>query len=115
MHCGDVGATLEPNGNVLILTQGAKNQTASAFVEYIPTPNSIGSFGPVLAGAPAVSGCNLTRMLLLPNGHGLIFVASSGNCYDLTFSTGGNPSWAPTITSFPATVEVNTTVPLSGI
>jgi hypothetical protein len=105
----DVGAILEPNGKVFLLAQGVK--TPSAFVEFDPVQNA---FGPPLPGAPNVSANNATRMLVLPNGHGLIVVALSGACYDLTFSTGGNASWAPTITSFPATVTIGSTVTLAG-
>jgi hypothetical protein len=52
-------------------------------------------------------------MLLLPNGHGLVSL-SNGTWYDVTFSPGYDASWAPTITSFPETVTVNSTVTLAG-
>lgn len=109
----DVPAMLEPNGKVLLLTQG-KKLTQWAWVEYEPVHNKLGKFGPILTGGPSVSGCNLTRMLLLPNGHGLVAVAYSGECYDLTFSHGHDPSWAPTIISFPSNVVTGTTVALKG-
>ena len=104
----DVGAILEPNGKVLLLASGVN--TPSAFVEY----NPVHGFGPLLPGAPNSSGNDTTRMLLLPNGHGLIAFAYSGTWYDLTFDPGGHASWAPTITSFPATVITGTTVTLAG-
>jgi hypothetical protein len=109
LYAADVGAILEPNGKVFLLAAGIN--TASAFVEFDPALNT---FGPLLSGAPPVSARDVTRMLLLPNGHGLISVALSGDYYDLTFSKGGNPSWEPTITSFPATVTIGSTVTLSG-
>jgi hypothetical protein len=115
LRAADVGALLESNGKVLLLAQGEKKPdnkyTPSAFVEYDPVKNA---FGPILADAPAVSANDTTRMLLLPNGHGLISVALSGNWYDLTFSSGDKASWAPTITSFPAAVVPGTTVTLAG-
>jgi hypothetical protein len=114
LRAADVPAMLEPNGKVLVLTQG-KN-TPSAFVEYNPHDTSShphGSFT-ILPGAPTCSECNVTRMLLLPNGHGLISVANSGNWYDLKFDTGGHASWAPAITSFPHKVQSGSTVTLAG-
>jgi hypothetical protein len=105
----DVGAILEPNGKVFLLAAGLN--TASAFVEYDPALNA---FGPILTDTPVVSARDVTRMLLLPDGHGLISIALSGDYYDLTFSKGGDASWAPTITSFPATVKTGSTVTLSG-
>jgi hypothetical protein len=116
LGAADVGAILEPNGKVLLLVQGLRKatdkrgHTPSAFVEYDP----VHGFGPLLRGAPNSSSNNVTRMLLLPNGHGLIIVAQSGKCYDLTFDEGGDASWAPTITSFPGTVITGTTVTLAG-
>ena len=116
LGAADVGAILEPNGKVFLLVQGVRKpndrrgHTPSAFVEYDPNHG----FGPLLPRAPKVSENNATRMLLLPNGHGLIVVALSGKCYDLTFDAGGHASWAPTITSFPATVITGTTVTLAG-
>lgn len=116
LGAADVGAILEPNGKVLLLVQGLRKSndprghTPSAFVEY----DTVHGFGPLLPGAPESTSNNVTRMLLLPNGHGLIVIAQSGECYDLTFDEGGDASWAPTITSFPATVIAGTTVALAG-
>jgi hypothetical protein len=115
LWAADTGAILEPNGKVLLLTQTTgtkKTPGLTAFVEY--DPNNKKKPFVVLPGAPAVSAVNATRMLLLPNGHGLIVVANSGNCYDLIFDEGGDASWAPTITSFPATVITGATVTLAG-
>jgi hypothetical protein len=109
LFAADVSAILESNGKVFLLTQGAN--TPSAFVEYDPVQNV---FSPILPGAPSVSACNVTRILLLPNGRGLIVVAQSGACYELTFSDSGDPSWAPTITSFPSSVIPGKTVTLAG-
>jgi hypothetical protein len=109
LTAADVGALLESNGKVLVLASGT--HTPSTFVEYDPSQNA---FGPILPGTPSVSARDVTRMLLLPNGHGLISVAMSGDWYDLTFTSGGKAPWAPTITSFPATVTPDTTVTLAG-
>ena len=115
LRAADVGALLESNGKVLLLAQGAKQKrkghTPSAFVEYDPVKNA---FSGILPGTPAVSENNVTRMLLLPNGHGLISVARSGNWYDLTFTSGEKTAWRPTITYFPAAVVPGTTVTLAG-
>lgn len=109
LRAADVPAMLEPNGKVLLLTQGKK--TASAFVEYDPVHNA---FGTILKGAPRASQCNVTRFLLLPSGQGLVVVAGSGECYALTFSGDIDPSWAPKITSFPSSVTPGDTVTLAG-
>jgi hypothetical protein len=110
----DVGAILEPNGKVFVLTSG-KN-TLSAFVEYDPVHNTctVVYDTPTIIGALNIGALNVCRMLLLPNGHGLI-AFSNGACYDLTFDSGGDASWAPAITSFPPTVVLNTTVTLAGV
>lgn len=107
---GDCSAILEPNGKVFLLADPQSGGYSSAFVEYDP----VQQFGPILAGTPTADARDLTRMLLLPNGHGLVSVATSGEWYDVTFSPGFDPSWAPTIISFPTTVTVGTTVTLSG-
>jgi hypothetical protein len=106
----DVPALLEPNGRVLVVGQGATSASAQ-FIEYVPASNSfalVGSYGP--------SGFNdneYVRMLLLPNGHALVSFWS-GQWFDVAFSTGPEPQWAPTITSFPSTVDQSATVTLSG-
>jgi hypothetical protein len=56
-------------------------------------------------------------MLLLPNGRGLVSLATTG-WYEVEFSRADFVSllsWTPTITSFPATVIANQTVTLAGI
>ena len=110
LFAADVPAMLEPSGKVLVLTQGNAN-TSSFWVEYDPVQNG---FSEILAGAPSVSGCDTTRMLTLPSGRGLVAVAYSGVVYELTFSGTSDPSWAPTITSFPSKVYTCTTVTLKG-
>jgi hypothetical protein len=107
---GDCSAILEPNGKVFLLADPQLSTFSSAFLEY----DSVQQFGPILPGTPTASERDLTRILLLPNGHGLISIAASGEWYDLTFTPGSDPTWAPTITSFPETVTVGTTVTLSG-
>jgi FG-GAP-like repeat len=118
LFAADVPAMLEPTGKVLVLTQG--EYTPSAWVEYDPVQNNFsqfpiqGGFSQVIPGAPSVSGCDETRMLTLPSGRGLVAVADSGVVYEVTFSGSSDPSWAPTITSFPSKVFTCTTVTLKG-
>jgi hypothetical protein len=105
----DVPAILEPNGKVLLVASTGPN-TPTTLLEYDPVPVP-GAFSLVDNAPPdADQGCAL---LLLPNGHGLVS-CGSGNWYDVAFTPGGDPSWAPTITSFPAVVGGGSTVPLWG-
>jgi hypothetical protein len=103
----DVPAILEPNGMVFLAAAGAK--TPTTFLEYDPVANQF----TIVAGAPEGGDNEYCRMLLLPNGHGLVSV-STGSWYDVEFQTGGDASWAPTITCFPPTVARNDTVTLAG-
>jgi hypothetical protein len=103
----DVPAILEPNGKVFFVAAGSK--TPTLWCEYDPDLNEFS----IVPDAPAGGDNELCRMLLLPNGHGLVAV-STGSWYDVTFSAGGSQSWAPTITDFPSAVSVNSTVTLSG-
>ena len=102
----DVPAILEPNGKVLLAVGGPGFPTT--LLEYDPVLNAFS----LVDNAPpdASQGCAL---LLLPNGHGLVSFGS-GNWYDVTFTPGGDPSWAPTIISFPTMVVGNSTVTLRG-
>ena len=81
--CTDSTAILEPNGKVFVVTWwgtgGAQNQGIVVFVEYDPFPNSpIGTCAPV-NGAPNTTNREAAKMLLLPNGHGLVWVAEPTN------------------------------------
>lgn len=102
----DVPAILEPNGAVLLAASGAN--TSTTFLEFDPV---IGWSS--VNGAPTSSDQEPTRMLLLPSGRGLVSMSTS-EWYEVEFSPGGDPSWAPSITSFPATVVSNETVTLAG-
>ena len=103
----DVPAILEPNGAVLLVASGAN--TSTTFLEFDPV---IGWSS--VNGAPTSNDQEPTRMLLLPSGRGLVSMSTS-EWYEVEFSPGGDPSWAPSITSFPATVVSNETVTLAGI
>lgn len=103
----DVSAILEPNGLVFLVVSGAN--TPTTFVEYDPVANRFN----LVANVPNAGDNEYVRTLLLPNGHGLVST-SSGTWYDVQFRAGGQGSWAPVITSFPAAVTVNTTVTLAG-
>lgn len=109
----DVAAILQPNGKVLVMTQGI--QTAAVFVEYDPATNTFAVLGPAPAGNYqfSVGGAGDARFLMLPNGH-ILFSFTSGGWYDLTCEPVGQAAWAPTITSFPSSVKVGTTVTLHG-
>jgi hypothetical protein len=104
----DVPAILEPNGMVFLVADGA--HTPTLFLEYNPMINGFS----IVPGAPDGGNREYCRMLLLPNGHGLVSLYPSGSWYDVQFRSGGDPSWAPTITRFPVTVAQNTTVRLEG-
>jgi hypothetical protein len=104
----DDGAILESNGKVLL--QAGAPSLNSAFVEFDPTENAIS----LVPNQPNSSGARtMCRMLLLPDGHGLVSFEDLG-WYDLTFSGNVNPAWAPTITSFPSLVTTGATVTLAG-
>ena len=107
-----------PNGKVLLLIGGietkGKPHTPSAFVEYDPSQDKPHGTYAVVDNAPtSVGGLDQARMLLLPNGHGLVAL-DTGDWYDLTFDSGGDASWAPTISSFPAQIVADSTVTLAG-
>lgn len=107
--CTDTSAILEPNGKVFVVTwSGTKGVV---FLEYDPGSNQV----TVVDGAPSTTNREAAKMLLLPNGHGLVWVADPTNAlFDLAFDSGAQTSWAPKITSFPSTVSWNQTVTLTG-
>lgn len=103
----DVPAILEPNGQVLLVASGAV--APSQFIEYLPPSNSFSA----VAGTPTGFNREYARMLLLPNGHGLVSLIN-GEWLDLQFAPGGEAQWAPTITSLLSTVFAGDTVTLGG-
>jgi hypothetical protein len=107
--CTDTSAILEPNGKVfLVAWSGTKGVV---FLEYDPGRNQF----TVVDGAPNTTNREAAKMLLLPNGHGLVWVAEPTNAlYDLAFDSGAQASWAPKITSFPSRAEQSQTVTLTG-
>ncbi len=107
LAAADVPAILEPNGMVFLVASGPK--TSTLFLEYDPIPNGFA----IVNGAPDGANREYCRTLLLPDGHGLVAL-SNGAWYDVTFRLGGDASWAPAITSFPATIARNSTVQLAG-
>jgi hypothetical protein len=106
----DSSAILEPNGKVfLVAWWGTKGIVV--FLEYDPVKNQFTLVG----GAPNTTNREAAKMLLLPNGHGIVWIAEPTNAlYDLTFDSGAQSSWAPTITCFPPTAARNQTVTLIG-
>src|ERR1022692_344433 len=110
----DSSAILEPNGKVfLVAWWGTKGVVV--FLEYDPVRNQFN----VIDGVPRTANREATKMLLLPSGHGLVSISKlaqndDNGLYDVTFDSGAQASWAPTITSFPATVNSNSTVSLAG-
>jgi hypothetical protein len=108
--CTDTSAILEPNGKVFVVTWWG-TMGIVVFLEYDPGRNQF----TVADGAPSTTNREAAKMLLLPNGHGLVWVADPTNAlYDLTFDSGAQASWAPKITSFPSTAERSHTVTLTG-
>jgi hypothetical protein len=108
-YASDAPALLEPNGKVLLVAAIPPAQAGTLFVEYDPLTNSF----EVLAGAPDPGPAQNCRMLLLPDGRGLISTYS-GNWYVATFDVGAHTSWAPTIDSFPTDLTEGQTVTLTG-
>ena len=113
--CNDSSAILEPNGKVLVVTWWGTKGTV-VFLEYDPVRNGYIA----VAGASRTANREATKMLLLPNGHGLVSISklASGDdngLYDVQFASGVQAAWAPAITSFPAEVVRNQTVTLSGM
>jgi hypothetical protein len=116
--CNDTSAILEPNGKVLVVTWWGTARAGAGivvFLEYDPVKNKF----IVLDGAPKTANREATKMLLLPNGHGLVSISSlatgdDNGLYDTMFDSGAQPSWAPTISCFPPTAARNQTVTLIG-
>jgi hypothetical protein len=102
----DTPAILEPNGSVLVLTKGP---IKPVFIEYDPVPNE----NTPDTTAPFAGAYEYCRMLLLPNGHGLVSL-STAQWFDVEFSAGAKSSWAPSITSFPRIVTPNSKAILAG-
>lgn len=112
--CTDSSAILEPNGKVFVVTWG--NTNGVVFVEYDPFTSSGQNPFTVVSGAPSTTNREAAKMLLLPNGHGMVWVAEPTNAlFDVAFDSGAQTSWAPQISSFPSTVSWSQTVTLAGI
>jgi hypothetical protein len=112
--CTDSTAILEPNGKVFVVTWGGTNGVV--FVEYDPFTSSGQNPFTVVSGAPFTTNREAAKMLLLPNGHGMVWVAEPTNAlFDMAFDSGAQTSWAPQISSFPSTAWLGQTVTLAGI
>jgi hypothetical protein len=112
--CNDSSAILEPNGKVFVVTWWGTKGTV-VFLEYDPVRNGYIA----VAGAPRTANREAARMLLLPNGHGLVSISrlapgDDNGLYDVQFASGAQAAWAPAITSFPAKALRKQTVTLSG-
>jgi hypothetical protein len=105
----DAPAILEPNGKILLVVATNETTFPFALLEYDPVLNAFFT----VDNAPPGATLGNPALLLLPNGHGLVSF-NDGTWYDAAFTPGGNPSWAPTITSFPGLVAGNSTVTLAG-
>ena len=94
---GDAPACLLPDGNVLI-------EANNGFYEFDGTNlNQVTS---------ASQGAYAGRLLALPNGQ-VLFTAGGAEIYTPASGT-TNPAWAPSITSFPATIGPGATYSISG-
>jgi hypothetical protein len=112
--CNDSTAILEPNGKVLVATWWG-GPGSVVFLEYDPPRNE---YIPVI-GAPRTANREATKMLLLPNGHGLVSISKlapgdDNGLYDVPFASSDTATWAPVITSFPTTAAPKQTVKLTG-
>ena len=85
----DCSAILEPSGAVLLVAWSSV--WSVVFLNYNPDQNTFA----LVDGAPATTNWEATKMLLLPNGHGLVSTVEEG-LYDVMFSPGKGASWAPT-------------------
>jgi hypothetical protein len=94
---GDAPACLLPDGNVLV-------EGGSGFYEFDGT-----NLNQVTTASQAA---DAGRLLLLPNGQ-VLFTAGAAQIYTPASGT-PNPAWAPTITSFPATIGPGATYAISG-
>jgi hypothetical protein len=101
--CNDSSAILEPNGKVLVATWWGTARAGAGIVVFVEYDSVRNNFV-VLSGTPKTANREATYMLLLPNGHGLVSISSlaqgdDNGLYDVTFDSGGQAAWAPTITS----------------
>jgi len=107
----DGPAALLPNGHVLMMTSNINPcieppadfyEFDGTFINRVPGPPNAGN-------EVSFDG----RMVELPSGH--IFFTDGSSDVEIFFPTGGPlASWAPSITSFPATVKLGTTYTISG-
>jgi hypothetical protein len=109
-YAADSPALLQPNGKVLLVGAYGGATPGNLFLEYDPFADAFA----VLAGAPDPNACQECRMLLLPDGSGLVSTLS-GTWYLATFDPGPRPEWGPTITSFPIHLVDGETATLTGL
>jgi hypothetical protein len=113
MKANDAPGCLLPNGKVLC-TAGPAGATGFAsptyFFEYDPAANTLAAVpNPGNAGGVVFAG----RMTLVPTGQ-VLFAAGSPHVEVYTPSGGPQPSWKPTITSYPKQIEAGLSYTLTG-
>jgi hypothetical protein len=104
----DSPALLEPNGRVL-LPAFVVGTSEATFVEFFPERLAF----EIVTNGPTNFDAESMRMLVLPDGHGLIS-SNNGPWLDVAFNGNPQAAWAPTVASFPSTVAPGATVNLAG-
>jgi hypothetical protein len=109
LYVDDGPAAVLPNGHVLAATSPPDDRLGLSFYEFdganlIPVPANPNASG---------DASNFTSLLLLPTGE-VLLVDSSSSVQLYTAAGTYNPSWAPTISSVPATLVNGSTYPISG-
>jgi hypothetical protein len=125
----DNPASMLPNGRPLVVGCPIANNTAKPPVEWPPGnrffeyDNSVNppawnqpSYPAALQTQLNNDSCGfLVRMLLLPNGQAMYVDGSKSIWFYNPAGPAPQPSWQPTITTYPATVNRNTTYIISGL
>jgi len=108
-YAADSPALLQPNGKVLLVGAYGGVSPGNLFLEYDPFNDAFA----VLPGAPNPNACQECRLLLLPDGSGLVSTLG-GSWYLARFEHHPHPEWGPTISSFPADLVGGETATLAG-
>ena len=108
-NCSDAPASLEINGNVIVMASPGFGNTPSTFYEWNGTKLA------KIAGPPNASQDSsfYGHFLVLPTGQ-LLFTDYSDQIEVFTSKGTYNKAWVPTITSAPASVNVGSTYAIKG-
>ncbi|MGD0798642.1 MAG: Ig-like domain repeat protein, partial [Acidobacteriaceae bacterium] len=107
LDIADGPACLLPDGNVLMAASPGAYNAPITFFEFDGTNLTQAPTEPDAAYEPSYAG----RLITLPTGQAFW---TAGDAQIYTPIGTPNPAWAPTITSFPATIGPDATYPISG-